>query len=148
MRAPPFVAARKNVVAVPGFFAKKKMENPVQNASTSTSQPHEKNRPLVAEPADNRPTTVNAPCANLGSPAIHGGTNAASDILDLTEPDVSRKPTLQEDFEHLIREIDKDINLFECGNVQERLSNINGREHMSAMDFRASIHSNPTTNGN
>ena len=148
MRVPPFVAAHKNVVAVPGFFSKKKMETPVQNASTLTSHPHEKNLPLVSEPADNHLMTVNDPCANLGSPAIHGGTNAASDISDLTEPDVSRKPTLQEDFEHLIREIDKDINLFECGNVQEGLSKTSGREQMSDVDSRPSVHSNPTTNWN
>ena len=92
--------------------------------------------------------TVNDPCANLSSHAIHGGTNAASDISDLTEPDVSRKPTLQEDFEHLIREIGKDINLFECGNVQEGLSKTSGREQMSDVDSRPSVHSNPTTNWN
>ena len=147
MRAPPFVAARKNVVEVLGFFAKKKKENPVQNASTSTPHPYEKNRPLVAEPADNRPTPVNGPCANLGYLATHGGTSAASDVLDLTEPDISRKPTHQEDFEHLIREIDKDINQFESGNVQEGLSNTDGREHTTAEVYRPSVHSNPATNG-
>ena len=148
MRAPPFFVARKNLVAVPGFFAKKKTETSVQNASAPPSHPKERNLPLVSEPASNRPTTINAPCANLGSHAIHGGTTAASAISDLTDSDASRKPTLQEDFEHLIREIDKDINIFECGNVQEGLSKVNEQEQMSEVDSRPSIHSNPNTNRN
>ena len=147
MRASPFVAARKSVVEVPGFFAKKKKENTAQKAPASTSLPLEKNHTLEAGPADNSPTTVNAPCSNLGSSAFHGGTNGASDSSDWIEHDVSRKPKMQEDFEHLIREIDKDINLFECGNVKVGLSNVNGREHLPDEDFRPFVHYSPNTNG-
>ena len=145
LRAPPFVVARKKVVAVPGFFAKKKTEIPAQNASTSPPYPNERNLSLVSESVSNRPTTINAPCTNLGSHAIHGGTTAASANMDLTDADASQKPNLQEDFEHLIREIDKDISLFECGNVQEGPSKVNGPEQMAELDSRPFIHSNPNT---
>ena len=146
MRAPPFVAARKSIVEVPGFFAKKKKENTTQKAPESTSLPLEKSHTGEAEPADNSPMIVNAPCVNLGSSAFHGGTNGALDSSDWTEHDVSRKPTMQVDFEHLIREIDKDINLFERGNGKVGLSNDKGREPLPDEDFRPSVHNSPNTN--
>ena len=145
IRVPPFVAARKSVVEVPGFFAKKKKEIKAQKAPESTSLPLEKSHTVEAEPANNSPATVNASCVNLGSFAFHGGTNGALDSSDWTEHDVSRKPTMQADFEHLIREIDKDINLFECGNGKVGRSNDKGRELSPNEGFRSSAHISPNT---
>ena len=145
LRALPFVAACKNVVAVPGFFAKKKMASSAQNAPASPSHPNERNLPLVSESGNNRPTTINALCANMGSHTIHGGTTAVSANSDLTDADAVQKPTPQKDFEHLIREIDKDINLFECGKVQDGPSDVNGREHLAEGESQPFIYSNPNT---
>ncbi|XP_050240923.1 uncharacterized protein LOC126689789 [Quercus robur] len=148
MRAPSFVASRKNVVAVPSFFAKKKTETPVQNATARPPHPHGRSHPMVSEPANHHSMTINEPCANLASHAIPGGTTTASAISNLTDSDPSRKPTLQADFEHLIREIDKDIHLFYSGNLQARLSKENKREQIIEANSQPSAHSSPNTDQN
>ena len=127
------------------LLPKKKMASLAQNAPASPSHPNERNLPLVSESGNNRPTTINAPCANMGSHTIHGGTTAVSANSDLTDADVVQKPTPQEDFEHLIREIDKDINQFERGIMQDGPSDVNGREHLAEGESQPFIYSNPNT---
>ena len=145
LRAPPFAAARKNVVAVPGFFAKKKTEVQAQNASMSPPPPNDRNLSLGSDSASNRPSTINAPCTIPGSHASHGGTTAASIITDLTDADTPQKPIPHEDFEHLIREIDKDISLFESGFVQDGPSKSNGPKLRDDLGSGSFTHPNPNT---
>ena len=103
---------------------------------------------MASEPSNHPLMTINEPCANLASHVILGGTTAASAILDLTNSETSRKPTLQADFEHLIQEIDKDIYLFDSGNLQTGLSKEKKREQTTKAQSLPSAHSNPTTDQN
>ena len=145
LRAPPFIASRKNVVAVPGFYAKKKMASPAQNAPASSSRPNKQNLPLVSEAGNTRPMTINAPCASMGSHTFHGDTTTVLDNSDLTDVDVVQTPTPQEDFEHLIQEIDKDINLFECGKVNDGPLDVKGQENLAEGEAQPFIHSSTDT---
>ncbi|KAL0011141.1 hypothetical protein SO802_006249 [Lithocarpus litseifolius] len=109
LRAPPFQASRKSVLSVPGFFAKKKKENPVHYSPEPPSQP-----PMAAPETTSMSTPPNMPTFNAKD-LIRSNPEKAGNIQTISnskeDPTMNLPPT--KDFEQLIREIDQDISCFD-----------------------------------
>nr|POF25719.1 hypothetical protein CFP56_35477 [Quercus suber] len=128
MRAPLFATSRKNIISVPGFFAKKNSTTPVQNAKAPPPHSHVASHTGVSDPPNHSLMKINEPCENLVAHVTLVETVATSAVTDLTASDFPRNPTPQVDFEHLIQEIDKDIYLFDTRDLQDGLSKEKERE--------------------
>ncbi|XP_065624928.1 uncharacterized protein LOC136065537 [Quercus suber] len=111
LRAPPFLASRKKVVSVPGFYEKKSQRNQSQPLSESHAQPQPKNHQVPVGHSDSPYGSVNDNSksqefqSRAGNPFPVSAENATAD-LPLNLPS-------QPDFEELIKDIDRDICRFD-----------------------------------
>ena len=109
LRAPPFVAFRKNVVSIPGFFMKKRTENTAQNTTTPPPQPHEAVYMVAPKTSTPSPMIINDFSEVLASHDQPKEKSAIPIISEFPTLDLPSKSTPSTCSERLIQEIDKGI---------------------------------------
>ena len=122
LRAPPFVTFRKNVVSIPGFFMKKRTENPTQNTSAPPPQPHEAVYMVASKTSTPSPMIINDFSEVLASHDQPREKSAIPIISEFPALDLPPKSTPSTGFERLIQEIDKGIHQFDKVDMRSVLS--------------------------
>ena len=119
LRAPPFQASRKNVINVPGFFAKKNMENSGHYSPDPPTQPPTMatGRASVSTPPPL--STFNANDFKMSNPEKSGAQQTKSN----SNFDTNLKSPPTRDFEELINEIDQEISCFDHAEAHQMKSN-------------------------
>lgn len=111
LRALPFVASRKKVVSVLGFFAKKSMGKTAQPTSNPPSQPQTAAQQVSTFQAAPPSLSVNAMSEILGNKFCNGLKSPK--IAKKSKSDIPPNHFIPINFKELICDIDKDIQRYD-----------------------------------
>ena len=109
LRAPPFQAARKNVLNVPGFFAQKNKANSAHFSPGTLSQPPTVFPEKVSVSNPHPLSALNVKDPKKSNPEI----SEVSQAISNSKLKPTRLVPPNSDFEHLIQEIDQEITRYD-----------------------------------
>ena len=119
LRAPPFLASRKNVINVPGFFAKKNKENSGHVSPDPPSQPPSVATGMASVSTPPPLSSFNANDFKTSNPENSGAQQSKSN----SNFDSNLNSPPNRDFEELINEIDQEISCFDHAEAHQVESN-------------------------
>lgn len=121
LRASPFQASRKNIINVPGFFAKKNMENSGHHSLDPLTQPPPTATERASVPTPPPLSTFNATDSKMSNPEKSGALQTKSNSNSSFDNNLKSPPT--RDFEELISEIDQELSCFDHAEAHQTESN-------------------------
>ncbi|KAL0012696.1 hypothetical protein SO802_007804 [Lithocarpus litseifolius] len=133
LRAPPFVALRKNVITIPSFYAAKKKMNAENTVDRNSSQHSGLGRENV--PKQPQKETASSEAKN-NSPSMrktYGGVNWAEMVIqNQTDTVIIEELKSLNEFETALKDIDEEIGLAEeFGSAKKSFKNPDAHDNLS-----------------
>ena len=114
LRAPPFVASRKNVITVPGFYAAKKKMNAENTVDRNSSQHSGSGRENVPEQPQKEMASSEAENNSPSMRNTFGGVNWAETVIqNQTDTVIIEELKSPNEFETALKDINEEIGLAE-----------------------------------
>lgn len=113
IRAPPFIASRKKVISVPGFFAKKKQSNSTHFNETQPSIPPMREHQLPPKTTPHPLMVAKEIIENQETEVTNEAVFAHQESFERSKEDSTLKYSNLGDFEKVILDIDSEIHYFD-----------------------------------